>query len=636
MKDQPHERNGGSPFRMAYMAVGGILGDIGTSPLYVMAIIFARLKPTRDNILGILSLITLAFVFLTLKYAYLALNLDNEGEGGTFALFALIKRHAKILKEKGINDPKVKSLVGLASGLSLLCGAFLLGDGIITPSISVLSAFEGVQVVYPQLHPWVIPLTVVVLVILFSLQRRGTERIARLFSPIMLLWFTAIATLGWINILKVPWILKAANPYYALRLLTHEPVTLTFAVMGIVFLCITGGEAMYADMSHYSKQGIRLAWTFAAFCLLSNYFGQGAFLFTTGHHENILFALSYNQGKGIYLGMLALATLAAIIASQAIITGSYTTYKQAMELHHLPRLEVKMTSPRHPGQIYIAPVNWFMMVACLFTVLFFKSSAALGAAYGLAVTGAFVGNTVNMGGCLYLQHYQETKEFIKYIPLLLLFLIFDSVFFSSNLGKIPSGGWFPLMVCAFLIITMLAWHKGSYLLYKNIPKEDRREFAKRLKEADMAVLPGISVYMVRDTQRVPASLIMEAEEGVLREQILLVTVTSHHYPWGIDYEKELLGKIAKDRVEIYQVFIDKGFMRSFAPVPHVLDSLDFKGEHRRYVFGDWHVLVPLPPKKNLLLRYFAFIYRVVPPLTGKFLIPKDQVVYIGGDVEITL
>lgn len=636
MKDRPHEKNGGSPFLMAYMAVGGILGDIGTSPLYVMAIVFSRIKPTRDNILGILSLITLSFVFLTLKYAYLALNLDNDGEGGTFALFALIKRQAKALREKGINDPKVRSLVWLASGLSLLCGAFLLGDGIITPSISVLSAFEGVQVVYPRLHPWVIPLTVAVLAALFSIQRRGTERIARLFSPVMLLWFTAIATLGWINILKVPWILKAADPYYAVRFIAHEPLALTFAVMGIVFLCITGGEAMYADMSHYSKQGIRLAWAFAAFCLLSNYFGQGAFLLTTGHHENILFALSYSQGKGVYFGMLVLATLAAIIASQAIITGSYTTYKQAMELHHLPRLEVKVTSPRHPGQIYIAPVNWFMMVACLFTVLFFKSSAALGAAYGLAVTGAFVGNTINMGGCLYLRHYQEPKGFMRYIPLILLFLLFDTAFFTSNLGKIPSGGWFPLMVCAFLITTMLAWHRGSYLLYRSIPKEERRGFVQRLKETDLVVLPGISVYMVRDTQRVPASLIMEAEEGVLRERIILVTVVSRHYPWGIDYEKELLGKIAKGRVEVYQVFIEKGFMRSFVHVPHVLDSLDFENEHRRYVFGDWHVFVPLPPKRNLLLRYFAFIYRVVPPLTAKFLIPKDQVVYIGGDVEITL
>ncbi len=635
MKGRPGLPDGGSTLRMAYMAVGGILGDIGTSPLYVMAIVFSRIKANRDNIMGILSLITLSFLFLTLKYAYLALTLDNEGEGGTFALFALIKKQANTLREKGYNDRKISHLLMLASALSLLCGAFLLGDGIITPSISVLSAFEGVQVAYPHLTPWVIPMTVAVLVLLFSLQRRGTERMASLFSPVMILWFLAIAVLGWINILKAPWIIMALSPYYALHLLLREPITATFAVMGIVFLCITGGEAMYADMSHYSKSGIRLAWGFAAFSLLSNYFGQGAFLSITGQHQNILFALSHNQGKAAYFGILVLATMAAIIASQAIITGSYTTYKQAMELHHLPRLEVKMTSPMHPGQIYIGPVNWLMMTACLFTVLFFKSSAALGAAYGLAVTGAFIGNTINMGTCLYLRHYETPKGFAVFAPLILLFLAFDLAFFSSNLGKIPSGGWFPLLVCAFLIVTMVAWHKGSYLLYSQIPKEKRKNFCNRLEHAEMVALPGVSVYMVRDPERVPSALIIEAGQGVLRKTIVLVTVQTQNSPWGVTYEKRLLGHLANSQIELYEVMVDKGFMRSFVHIPHVLDSLDFPRD-RRYVFGDWHVRVSLLPKRNILLRYFAFMYRVVPPLTGRFFIPRDRVFYIGGDVEISL
>ena len=622
-------------FLMAYMAMGGILGDIGTSPLYVMAIVFGEINPTRENVMGVLSLITLSFLFLTLKYAYLALNLDNEGEGGTFALLTLIKKQVKALEVEGLANRRVFFILSMATVLSLFCGALLLSDGIITPSISVLSAFEGIRVVFPGLASWVVPLTVVILVVLFSIQSRGTEKIARLFSPVIVLWFSAIAVLGWLNILKAPWILEALNPKYALVFLAHKPVAVTFAVMGIVFLCITGGEAMYADMSHYSRGGIRLAWAVAAFCLLSNYFGQGAFLLRTAHHENLFFALSYAQGEKAYFAMLVLATLAAIIASQAIITGSYTTYKLAMELHYLPRLEIKSTSPRYPGQIYIAPVNWVMMAACLFTVLFFKSSAALGAAYGLAVTGAFIGNTLNMAGCLYLRHYQEPVDFLKYVPLFLLFLLFDTTYFGSNLGKIPTGGWFPLMVCAFLAATMVSWYRGSYLLYNRLPKETRRGFMDRLKDQDLTLLPGVSVYMARDPERVPPSLILEAREGALRQQILLVTVITQSHPWGVDYEKRLLGKVAHEGVEVYEVMIEKGYMRSFVHVPHVLDSLDFP-DQRRYVFGDWQVTVPMPPRKNFLLRYFAFIYRLVPPIRTRFLIPREEVVYIGGDVELSL
>ncbi len=635
MKDRISVAGKAPVFLMAYMAMGGILGDIGTSPLYVMSIVFGEIKPSRENVMGVLSLITLSFLFLTLKYAYLALRLDNEGEGGTFALLTLIKRQAKALKEGGLANGKVLFIVGMATVSSLLCGALLLSDGIITPSISVLSAFEGIQVVYPRFHPWVVPLTVVVLVALFSIQRKGTEKIARLFSPVMVLWFSAIAVLGWLNIVKVPWVLEALNPKYALLFLIHKPVAITFVVMGIVFLCITGGEAMYADMSHYSRSGIRLAWGIAAFSLLSNYFGQGAYLIMTKHHKNLFFALSYGQGEAVYFAMLILATLAAIIASQAIITGSYTTYKLAMELHYLPRVEIKSTSPRYPGQIYIAPVNWLMMVACLFTVLFFKSSAALGAAYGLAVTGAFVGNTLNMAGCLYLRNYQEPLGFLKYVPLFILFLFFDLAFFGSNLGKIPTGGWFPLLVCTFLAATMVSWYRGSHLLYRSLPKEGRKEFVERLKDLSVAALPGSSVYMARDPERVPPSLIMEAQEGVLREQVVLVTIITQSHPWGVTYDKRLLGRLADGKVEVYEVLIEKGYMRSFVHVPHVLDSLDFP-DRRRYVFGDWQVSVPMPPKKNLLLRYFAFLYRVVPPMRARFLIPREEVVYIGGDVELDL
>jgi KUP system potassium uptake protein len=622
---------------MAYLAIGGILGDIGTSPLYVMSIVFGRLKTTQENVMGILSLITLSFIFLTLKYAYLALNLDNEGEGGTFALQTRIKKEERRLREHGIASKRIVFIVVISTVLSLFSGALLLSDGIITPSISVLSAIEGIQVVYPHLHNWVIPITILILMALFSIQKRGTEKVARLFSPVMIIWFAAIGVLGIMNVVRSPWILRALNPLYALRFLAHAPPTLSFTVMGIVFLCITGGEALYADMSHYSKNGIRMAWGIAAICLLINYFGQGAYLLRTGIHKHLFFAMGYQEGTAVYGGLLILASLAAIIASQAIITGSYTTYKLAMELKHLPRVEIKSTSPKHPGQIYITSVNWMLLIACMFVVLFFQRSDALGDAYGLAVTGAFIGTTLLMSSCLYITNYLKPWRFWTVAPLLMLFLIFDTAFFSSNLGKIPTGGWFPILVSIILATTMMAWRKGTSILYRKMPKEEIKSFLQRLKnEEALSCIEGTRVYMTMNTDKIPATLLLDAMDGYLHKKILLVSVETKDHPWGVNYEHKLLGRMGGDNIELYEVKIEKGYMRSFVHVPHILDALNLGDENRQYVFGHWQVKVPFPPRKNVLLKYFSLIYRLLPPMTRHFRTPKERVIYMGGEIEISL
>ncbi|MBW1982583.1 MAG: KUP/HAK/KT family potassium transporter [Deltaproteobacteria bacterium] len=619
---------------LTYLAIGGVLGDIGTSPLYVMSLSFRSLPLTRENVMGVLSLIFWSFVFLSSKYAWMALNMDNNGEGGTFALLNLIRREARKSRGK-VNKAKLAgSVAAIAAVFSMICGALLLSDGVITPSISVLAAIEGIEVVYPHLAEYIIPLAVVILSGLFMLQKRGTEKIARLFSPIIIVWFAAIGTVGFINLRQAPWLIKAVSPYYALTFFQHHPIAVVFPILGYVVLCITGGEALYADEAHYSRPAIRLAWGVAAICLLANYFGQGAFILSSKEAVNPFFAMAVPIGHWVYICLLILATMAAIIASQAMITGSFSTYKQAMELRMFPRLLVRNTSPAHPGQIYIPGVNRGMFVACLATVFIFRSSDALGNAYGLAVTGAFIGTTLMMASLLYLRSLEKKSHYLLYVPLLLIFLLFDSGFFFSNLGKIPTGGWFPLLIGTFLVISMIAWEKGSWLLYQNIPKTEVATFLEELQGMELVILPGTNIYMTANENIIPACLLEEYSAGSLKQNLVLVTVKNTELPWGVQYEKKLLGRFHNGDGTIHQVRIDKGYMRLFVNVPKIMNEMDFSQEPRRFVFGMWNPLVVERSWKKWLLRYFRVIYQNSPSLTQRFMIPASAVIYVGGDVEI--
>jgi KUP system potassium uptake protein len=620
---------------LAYLAIGGVLGDIGTSPLYVMALTFKTLPVNRENIMGVLSLITWSFVFLSAKYAWMALKLDNNGEGGTFALLGLIRKEGfRRRQPPGIS--RRLPLVDIAAVFSITCGALLLSDGVITPAISVLAAVEGVEVVYPHLAELIIPAAVLILTGLFTLQKRGTERIAKLFSPVILIWFSAIGTVGLLNLSADPGVLMALNPYYALVFIAHHPLGLVFSVFGYVVLCITGGEALYADEAHYSRPAIRLAWLIAAFCLLTNYFGQGAYLLTTGRTANPFFGMSVPLGHVVYMLLLVLATFAAIIASQAMITGSYSTYKQAMELRMLPRLEIRNTSASTTGQIYIPWVNWGLFGACLATIFIFRSSDSLGNAYGLAVTGAFIGTTLMMGIYLFLHHREQRRRFFAYLPLLGIFLLFDAGFFFSNLGKIPTGGWFPLLVGTFLVAMMIAWEQGSEVLYQSIPKEDIPTFKEKLKTAAITLIPGTRIYMNLNENSAPATLLSDRGGESLRRTCVLVTVKNTNLPWGIHYVKKEIGCFHDGEGQIHQVVIEKGYMRLFVNVPNIMDELGFKDTPRQFVFGFWNIQVQDKTWRRWLLILFRFIHRNSPSLTNRFMLPAESVVYTGGDIGIRL
>jgi len=584
--------------------------------------------------MGVLSLITWSFVFLSAKYAWMALNMDNDGEGGTFALLNLIRKASRQLKD-GPGSTRIPRLVSGAGVLAMICGALLLSDGVITPSISVLAAVEGVEVLYPHLAAYVVPLAAVILTGLFLIQKRGTERVAKLFSPIVLFWFVTIAFVGLINIRRDLSLIKALSPHYAVKFLVSYPLAIVFPILGYVVLCITGGEALYADEAHYSKPAIRIAWAAASLCLLVNYFGQGAYILASPKATNAFFDMAVIFGHGFYLYLLLLATMAAIVASQAMISGSFSTYKQAMELRMFPRLEVRNTSSAASGQIYIPWVNVGLFTACLATVFMFRRADALGDAYGLAVTGAFIGTTVMMSILWFLRHKDVKGQIFVLLPVFVIFFVFDSGFFFSNLGKIPTGGWFPLLIGTILVITMIAWEKGSQLVYSSIPRRDPASFLNLVERMELTIVSGTDIYMTASEKSVASCLLGECFGGAIRKTVVLVTVKNTDLPWGIQYNKQLIGTFDNDTGSIYQVIIEKGYMRLFVNVPNIMDELGFKEEPRRFVFGMWNLIVIEQTWKKWLLRYFRIIYRNSPSLTERFMIPTQFVAYAGGDVEIS-
>ncbi len=614
--------------KQTYFAIGGVLGDIGTSPLYVMALIFSVITPNLFNILGVLSLIFWSFIFLTLKYVIVAVNLDNNGEGGTFALLNLIK---KLTKSKHNNYLK---LLYIATFLSMLCGALLLSDGVITPAISVLSAIEGVEVKYPLLKFYILPLSCVILTMLFFYQKKGTEKIAKTFSPIIIIWFLTIGILGFLSLSNNFQLLKAINPYYAFKFILHYPTSIIIIIFSYVVLSITGGEALYADVSHYGKFAIRGAWFVASFCLLLNYFGQGEYLLTHSNTINPFFALSLRYPHCIYIFLLIIATLAAIIASQAMITGSFSTYKQAMELRMFPRVRIVNTSHKNIGQIYIPIVNKGMFLATIITLLIFKKSINLGNAYGLAVTGAFIGTTLMIGILFYIKFQQNFHKLILINALLIFFLFFDTSFFFSNLTKIPKGGWYPLIICTFLLFTMYAWQLGSKLIYKNIPKCNLRIFKEKVQNSSYLILKGSDVFMSGDEMNIPASLLEQEKQGVLKSKTVLLTVKNSDNPWGINIENKLIAKF-KDKGELRQVIVEKGYMRVIVNIPKILEELNLIEEPSRFIFGFWDPIIGETKKfRKFTLKYFSLIYKTAANFNIRFSIPADKIKYFGGQVEI--
>jgi KUP system potassium uptake protein len=545
-------------------AIGVVYGDIGTSVLYAMKEVFGsgHVPFTPDNVYGILSIFfwTLTMI-VSVKYVTLVLRADNNGEGGLVAMLALA---AESVKAK----PRLHRTLLL---LGIFGTCLFYGDGVITPAISVLSAVEGLEVVSPAFKKAVIPLTLIILFVLFWVQKRGTGGIGRFFGPITLVWFAVIALLGVWHISSRPEILWAISPHHALGFMFNHPGT-TFIILGAVVLCVTGGEALYADMGHFGKRPIRLAWFAIVMPALTlNYFGQGALLLESPQSVSNPFYLMAPDWA--LWPLVVLATAATVIASQALISGAFSVTKQVIQLGFLPRLQIQHTSVRDTGQIYIPFVNWGLFGAIVLAVLMFKSSSNLAAAYGIAVCTDMLITTILT---FYVIRYSWKYPLWLCIASTGLFFVIDFAFWSSNLLKLADGGWFPLFIGGVMLTFMLTWYDGREL-YKTKLREDAlplQDFLDSVFMAPPTRVAGTAVFLTNETGAVPNAMLHNLKHNkVLHERNLFVTVLSHGVPWiGLDKRLE----VTPLRHDCWQVVIHYGF-KNDPDVPGALALLQGQG-----------------------------------------------------------
>ena len=618
------------PTAVTLGALGVVYGDIGTSPLYALKeavkAASAGAAPTPEAVLGVVSLILWSLILIiSLKYAILICRADNRGEGGIVALLAVLRaRHAR--------PGSWRSAVLM---LGLLGAALLYGDGAITPAISVLSAVEGLKVDAPSLAPAVIPITIVILLGLFLAQRHGTGFIGSIFGPIMLLWFVVIGCLGLRGIVMAPGILAAFNPLHAIALLMHGPPMVSFAVLGATFLAVTGGEAMYADMGHFGRLPIRLAWFSVVLpALFLNYFGQGALLLADpSAADNPFYQLAPDW---FHYPLVAFATVATVIASQAIISGCFSLTQQAIQLGFLPRVNIRHTAS-HRGQIYVPIVNWTLAAATLGAVVAFGSSDGLAGAYGIAVS-LLMAITTFLAALVAIQW--------GFNPLLVIavngcFLIIDLIFFSANSLKLFDGGWFPLLLAGSIAFVMLTWRRGQRLTERarQAMRESEKEFVAHMYEKPPVRLPGTAAFLTSSTAGVPLPLTHHLKHiYALHERVLLVTVLTSEEPHVSE----------EARVELHE--LPAGVTRvvlhvGFAEMPSVPDGVRYAQEQAEldcgnlsevsyYIGRETVIPTTLPGMWMWREAIYAFMQRNAERSAAYFLIPAAQVVEIGIEIEI--
>jgi len=530
-------------------ALGVVYGDIGTSPLYALRECFKGkygIAASSANVLGVLSLMFWALIMIvTIKYMIFVLRADNHGEGGILALTALVRSA----------DPgKIGRRFGLVA-LGLFGASLLYGDGMITPAISVLSAVEGIEIITPVLQPYVIPLTTAILAGIFLIQHRGTAKVGGMFGPIVLMWFLVIAVLGTIQIVRNAKVLSAVFPWHGITFLIHNRLA-GFLVLGAVFLVVTGAEALYADMGHFGKNPIRLAWIGLVFpALLLNYFGQGAVLLDRPEMINHPF---YALVPGwAMIPMVLLATVATIIASQAVISGAFSLTHQGIQLGYFPRLRVTHTSPRHIGQIYIAPINWILMVSTIALVLGFQSSSKLAAAYGVAVTATMLITTV-----LFFMVMRRKWGWSPRVAVLLtaVFFVVDIAFFGANIGKILHGAWFPLAIGAIIFVVMETWNEGRKILRNKMTRltPNLTEFREILERDKPQRIKGMAIFMARSPDVIPAALMHNLKHNdVLHSTVVLLNIHTEEIPRVPNFRKIEVEKLGAG---LHRIIAHYGFM----------------------------------------------------------------------------
>ncbi len=608
-------------------AIGVVYGDIGTSVLYAMKEVFGsgHVPFTRENVFGILSIFfwTLT-VIVSIKYVVLVLRADNHGEGGLVAMLALASQSVK-------DQPKLRRVL-LLVGIFGTC--LFYGDGVITPAISVLSAVEGLEIISPAFKKYVIPLTLVILFGLFAVQKRGTTGIGKFFGPITVVWFMCISLLGLVHIADNPSILWAISPTYAVGFIWNNPGT-TFIILGAVVLCVTGGEALYADMGHFGKKPIRLAWFSVVMPSLTlNYFGQGALLLDNPEAvKNPFFMMAPDWAL---VPLVILATMATVIASQALISGAFSVTKQVIQLGYLPRLQVLHTSVKDTGQIYLPLVNWGLFVTIVLAVVMFKSSSNLAAAYGIAVCTDMLITTVLT---FYVIRYGWKYPLWLCIAATGFFFVVDFAFWASNLLKLFDGGWFPLLIGGVIFMLMLTWKDGRRMLNAKLRDDalDLPSFLEAVFVSPPARVEGTAVFLTAEVGTVPNALLHNLKHNkVLHAINLFVTVRSHEIPWiGLDkrLQIESLGH------DCWQVEINYGF-KNDPDVPKALQQLKGRGceldSMSTSYFLSRDTVVPtlgagMAPWREKL---FAQMHHNASAAADFLNLPNNAVVELGSKIEI--
>ena len=631
MSSPKHPRNhGGAGFASLVVgAIGVVFGDIGTSPLYTLKQAFGPhygLVANHDTVLGILSLVFWALTMVvTIKYVTVIMRADNEGEGGIMALMTLAQRTLK---------PGSRSvyLVGI---LGIFGASLFFGDGVITPAISVLSADEGLEVVAPQLHHWIVPIVVLVLLVVFLSQRYGTEKVGRVFGPVMIAWFLALAVLGVVNILHAPEVLKAVNPWWAVRFFAEHHFGGVF-ILGAVVLAVTGGEALYTDMGHFGARPIRLGWYwFVLPALMLNYLGQGALVLEDP--TAIVNPFYVGVPGWARWPMIVLATCATIIASQAVITGAFSISRQAMQLGYIPRMAVKHTSRDTIGQIYIPAVNWTLMVLVIGLVLSFQTSTALATAYGISVSATMLIDTLLLA-IVARELWPRARNWV--LGLCVLFLFADVGFLIANAAKILDGGWFPVVLGIVLFTLLRTWRRGRELLYLEIRKGgiDLDTFLPGLMLAPPVRVPGTAVFLIAQQGMVPQALLHNLKHNkVLHERNVFLTVKTLNVPYAPKDDRLRIDPIGD---EFHRVTIRFGFMETPDVPLALMRSCDQGGIHfdpmDTTYFASRETVVAskrggMPVWRDKL---FAVMHRNAAPATGFFHIPGNRLVELGSQVEI--
>jgi KUP system potassium uptake protein len=638
--DQPAERPAGHHPRsslatLAVSAIGIVFGDIGTSPIYAFRETFSghhELANGTIEILGVLSLIFWSMmIVVTLKYVAVIMRADNKGEGGSLALLALINR-------KTSDGTKRRWTAGIVLLGVFACSLFY-GDSMITPAISVLSAVEGLTTVEAGFGPYVVPVALVILVGLFTIQATGTARVGTLFGPVMVFYFLVIAVLGIMHITERPMIiLETINPWNAIHFFLYDKLS-AFLALGSVVLAVTGAEALYADMGHFGRKPIGISWlVFVMPALMLNYMGQGAMVLgmdlqtadATLHNPFFLLA-----PEGMRLPLVILATFATIIASQAVISGAFSVTQQAMHLGFIPRLRIRHTSEAAIGQIYIPVVNWMLMVMVILLVLFFRNSSNLAAAYGIAVTGAMFIDTCLLTVVLFV--LWKWKPWLA-VPLLAIFYLVDIAYFAANLTKVPAGGWFPLLVGLFAFTLLTTWAKGRQLMIRRM-NEAAMPASIFIKSAASSAtrVPGTAVFMTTAPDGIPHALLHNLKHNkVLHERVLLLTVRIEDVPYVEEEKTFHLDELGQG---FFRLIVRYGFMQE-TNVPAALARVDTCGPQFRMMDTSFFlarqtlIASPRPGMAIWREKLFAWMLRNAESAMEFFSLPPNRVVELGSQVEI--